>query len=322
MGNLLEAWREFICCKRCKIDVSEFTQNLLLNIRELHHDLRNKTYTHGNYHHFKISDPKPRDIHKALVRDRLLHHALYRRLYPFFDRTFMSDSYSCRNEKGTHRGFCRFSNFAYRASFGHTKTVWVLKCDVKKFFASIDHQILFSVLEKYIPNKEIMWLIREIVGSFCSTKLGVGLPLGNLTSQLFVNIFMNEFDQYVKHKLKAKWYIRYADDFVVLHQDRKWLEFILATIQVFLKGKLGLTLHPNKISIETFASSVDFLGWVNFPNHRVLRTSTKQRMFRNIETKKLEGDPDKVKATVNSYLGMLSHGNAHKLGQLVSKITV
>ena len=310
--NLLEAWKEFISCKRCKIDVSEFTQNLFCNIQELHNDLRNKIYTHGA---FKINDPKSRDIHKALVRDRLLHHAVYRQLYPFFERTFIFSSYSCRNDKGTHRGFERFTNFAHKSSFGHTKTVWVLKCDIRKFFASINHQKLFEILGQYITNNEIMWLIREIVSSFHSTKEGIGLPLGNLTSQLFVNIYMNEFDQFVKHKLKAKYYIRYADDFVILHQDRRWLELLLVEISYFLNEKLHLTLHPNKISIQTFASGVDFLGWVHFPGHRVLRTSTKKRMFRNLAIRRQLNDPKKLDATVQSYLGMLSHGNGYKLAQ-------
>ena len=160
-----------------------------------------------------------------------------------------------------------------------------------------------------------MWLIREIVSSFHSTKEGIGLPLGNLTSQLFVNIYMNEFDQFVKHKLKAKYYIRYADDFVILHQDRRWLELLLVEISYFLNEKLHLTLHPNKISIQTFASGVDFLGWVHFPGHRVLRTSTKKRMFRNLAIRRQLNDPKKLDATVQSYLGMLSHGNGYKLAQ-------
>lgn len=331
MENLLCAWKEFVCCKRCKLDVSEFSKNLFMNLIELHDDLSNKIYTHGDYHHFKINDPKPRDIHKALVRDRLIHHAVYRKLYPFFDRTFISDSYSCRNEKGTHRAFKRFCEFASRSSFGHTKTVWVLKCDVRKFFASIDHQILFNILGQYIPDEDIMWLVKEIVGSFHSIGAkyliqgpaldnAVGLPLGNLTSQLFVNIYLNEFDQFVKHKLKAKWYIRYADDFVILHQDRSILEIILKEISLFLNEKLHLRLHPDKISIETFSSGIDFLGWSHFPTHSVLRTATKKRMFRNIEMRKCSGDEGRLEATMRSYLGMLSHGNGYELSGRISRL--
>ncbi len=322
MENLLEAWKEFVRGKRKRIDVQDFQLRLFENIQKLHSDLKNMSYRHGCYTPFKINDPKPRDIHKALVRDRLLHHAVYRKLYPFFDRTFVADSYSCRNEKGTHRAFNRFGDFAYRSSFAHTKTVYVLKCDVKKFFASIDHQILFVILEQYIPDVNIMWLVREIVNSFCSTKKGVGLPLGNLTSQLFVNIYMNEFDQFIKHKLKAEWYIRYADDFVILNQDRKWLGFVLQEIQNFLNEKLHLILHPNKISIETFAGGVDFLGWIHFPNHRVLRTATKKRMFRNIEMKKGQNDLDKLNATIWSYLGMLGHGDGYGLECVISRSIV
>lgn len=318
--NLLGSWTEFIQCKRSRPDVSDFAQHLLINIQILHTDLKNKTYKHGKYHHFKINDPKPRDIHKALVRDRLLHHAVYRKLYPFFDRTFISDSYSCRNDKGTHRALDRFGDFAHRASSAHTKTIWVLKCDVKKFFASIDHQVLFNILAIYIQDIDMMWLIREIVASFHPTQEGVGLPLGNLTSQLFVNIYMNEFDQFIKHTLKAKYYIRYADDFVLLHQDRKWLELMLGKIYFFLREKLHLTLHPDKISITTFASGIDFLGWIHFPNHRVLRTTTKKRMLRNIEMKKICGDTEKFDATIQSYQGMLSHGNGYGLASIISEI--
>lgn len=278
------------------------------NILSLHHDLATKTYTHGGYHHFKISDPKPRDIHKASVRDRLVHHALYRQLYPFFDRTFISDSYSCRVGKGTHKAMNRFRAFAYKVSKNDTRTCWVLKCDIRKFFASIDQDILSDIVSPYISDPDILWLIDRIVESFCSTP-GVahqGLPLGNLTSQLLVNIYMNKFDQFAKHTLKAKHYIRYADDFVFLSPDKEWLESLLLQINTLLNNQLQLNLHPDKVSICTLASGVDFLGWVHFPNHRVLRTSTKKRMFRA-----LRANPER--AVVTSYRGMLSHGNTRKL---------
>src|SRR3989344_3182623 len=209
--NLLEAWKEFLRGKRQKRDVQEFQAHLMHNILSLHHDLVSQTYRHGGYQHFKIADPKPRDIHKASVRDRLLHHALYRQLYPFFDRAFIYESYSCRIGKGTHRAMDRFRTFASQVSKNHTRTAWVLKCDIRKFFASIDHQTLFAILERYIPDQNILQLLREVVSSFPQgVALRRGLPLGNLTSQLLVNIYMNEFDQFVKHELKAKYYIRYA----------------------------------------------------------------------------------------------------------------
>ena len=305
--NLLKAWKEFKRGKSKRQDVLEFERNLMENIFSLHDDLKNKTYKHGKYEAFNISDPKPRNIHKATVGDRLLHHAVYRKLYFFFDKKFIADSYSCRKRKGTHKAINKFREYARKESKNHTKTIWVLKCDVRKFFASIDHKILIEILEKNIKDKDIGLFLCEIVGSFNSARKGVGLPLGNLTSQLLVNIYMNEFDQFVKHKLKVKYYVRYADDFVVLSLNRKYLENVLLEIKEFLQNELKLELHSNKVSIKTFSSGVDYLGWVHFPEHRVLRTITKRRMFKRIiETQGKE-------ETTQSYLGLLKHGNTCKL---------
>jgi len=314
LENLLGAWKEFSCGKRSRKDIQEFERDLMGNIISLHRDLVAKNYRHSAYEAFKVYDPKPRDIHKAIVRDRLLHHALHRMLYPFFDRTFISDSLSSRLEKGTHRAVNRFCKFAYKVSQNHTKTAWVLKCDIRKFFASIDQATLISILTRYIHDRDIIGLISEIIGSFHSTGKGVGLPLGNLTSQLLVNVYMNEFDQFVKHKLKAKCYIRYADDFVILSSDRSWIQSIIPRINDFLRHKLNLEIHPNKMSIRTVSSGVDYLGWVNFTDYRALRTGTKKRMFRRIR-----GKQGKIE-TVQSYLGMLGHGNTKLLRDRVIDI--
>lgn len=285
--------------------MQEFQYFLLDNIRSLHNDLNNKTYIHGGYYAFNISDPKQRNIHKATVRDRLLHHAIYRILYPFFDKTFIADSYSCRLGKGTHKALNRFTSLGRWTSKNHTKTVWVLKCDIRKFFASIDQNILLEIVEQYIPDRDILWLLNQIIRSF-KTSSGKGLPLGNLTSQLFVNIYMNEFDQFVKHTLKAKYYIRYADDFVILSQDKRQLTEIVRYIVLFLRERLHVQLHPDKVSITTLASGVDFLGWAHFPDHRVLRTTTRRRMLRRLAE---NNEPE----TIQSYLGLLKHGNTYKL---------
>ena len=170
-----------------------------------------------------------------------------------------------------------------------------------------------TILQQYIPDTGILWLLRQIINSFSSTRPGVGLPLGNLTSQLFVNIYMNEFDQFVKHKLKARYYLRYADDFMIFSDDRVWLEKQILPIQKFLRNELKLDLHPDKLFIKTLASSVDFLGWVHFSDHRVLRTATKRRMLKRIkENSKQE--------TLSLYLGLIKHGNTHKLrNKILSK---
>ncbi len=316
--NLLEAWREFQRGKKKKEDVMEFKRHFMKNIFSLHNDLKSRVYTHGKYEHFVICDPKRRDIHKASVRDRLLHHTLYRKLYPFFDTTFIADSYSCRDNKGTHRAMKRFDVFARKESNNHTRTVWVLKCDIRKFFASINHYILLGVLRKRIEGEDIMKLLENIIGSFDSSVSlqgkalqRTGLPLGNLTSQLLVNIYMNEFDQYAKHVLKVKYYIRYADDFVFMSRDRNYLEEVRQKVESFLKQELKLTLHPDKVFIKTLASGVDFLGWIHFPKYKVLRIVTKKRMLRKVNEK-----------NVTSYLGLLSHGNSFKLQEKIKESSI
>jgi len=282
------------------------------NILELHRDLINFTYHHGGYHAFNISDPKPRNIHKASVRDRLLHHAIYRILYPYFDRTFIADSFSCRLGKGTHKALNRFRKFGYKVSRNNTRTCWILKCDIRKFFANIDHAILVRILEKNISDKSILWLLGKIIASFKS-KPGVGLPLGNLTSQLLVNIYMNEFDRFVKHRLRAKYYLRYADDFILFSDNRELLVTQIGLIRGFLAENLKLELHPNKVFIKTLASGMDFLGWVNFLSHRVLRTTTKRRIL----TRFKQNPSPESKA---SYRGLLRHGNTMKLQNLLDSI--
>jgi RNA-directed DNA polymerase len=184
---------------------------------------------------------------------------------------------------------------------------------VRKFFAPIDHGILLGILERYMQDEKILGLIRGAVSSFNSGREGVGLPLGNLTSQLLVNIYMNEFDQFVKHKIWARHYIRYADDFVILSPDRGYLEKALVRMEGFLKTRLRLSLHPDKVWIKTLASGVDFLGWVHFPHHRVLRPNTRRKMLR-----KLVDNP--TEASLVSYLGLLKHGNTEKLSLSVKTI--
>lgn len=303
--NLFLAWEEFVKGKRHKRDIIEFSLNLSENIFNLHIDLINRTYTHGPYYAFNISDPKPRNIHKATVRDRLLHHAIYRVIYQYFDTKFIHDSYSCRLNKGTHRATNRFRDFGRKVSQNNTKHCWILKCDVRKFFASIDHQALIDILKSHNLDNNTLLLLERVITSF-HTQPNKGLPLGNLTSQLLVNVYMNEFDQYVKHGLHQKYYIRYADDFVILSQNKTHLIHILRYIVRYLEDNLKLTLHPNKIHIETLSSGVDFLGFVHFPHYRVLQSSSKRRMVKRLQS-------NQKPETIQSYTGLLSHGNTWKL---------
>ncbi len=307
ISNLLLAWEEFLVGKKKRRDVIIFQGRLMNNIFNLYNHLKEKNYCHSDYQAFKISDPKPRNIHKAMVRDRLLHHLLYQETYQYFDQQFIYDSYSCRLNKGTHRAISRLAEFKDKVSENNYKTVWVLKCDIKKFFASSNHKILKNILVKYIEDRDLLWLFGQVIDSFNTPgKIGIGLPLGNLTSQLLVNIYMNEFDQFVKRTLKIKYYIRYADDFLFLKNDKEELISLRAKLEIFLNEHLYLTLHPNKTFLKTVASGVDFLGWVQFSEHKTLRTITKRRMFKKIKQ-------NNKSATKASYLAMLKHGNAHKL---------
>ncbi|OGY43721.1 MAG: hypothetical protein A2820_02175 [Candidatus Buchananbacteria bacterium RIFCSPHIGHO2_01_FULL_40_35] len=314
MENLLAAWREFLRGKRHRQDVALFSLHLTDNILLLQRELANRTYRHGPYRAFKINDPKPRHIHKASVRDRLVHHVIYRVLYPYFDSKFIFDSFSCRRGKGTHRAMNRFQQYGRQVSRNNTRTAWILKGDIRKFFASIDHKILRDILSRQIRDNDVVRLLGEVIGSFqTKDKPNIGLPLGNLTSQLLVNIYLNEFDYFIKRKLKIAYYVRYADDFVIISDDKRWLANQIRPISDFLFNNLQLQLHSDKVFIKSLASGVDFLGWVHFPRHRVLRTATKRRMLKRIiENPKPE--------SVNLYLGLISHGNSYKLRERIANL--
>lgn len=217
--NLFSAWDVFRKGKRNKPDVQRFEWHLEENVFNLSRDLQNKTYKHGPYTGFYITDPKRRHIHKASVRDRVLHHAVFSVINPIFEQTFIPTSFSCRVGYGTHKGVEVLGKMMRKVAKNGTHTCYALKCDIKKFFDTVDHAILFSLLRKRIKDENALWLLREIIESFSSQYSTLferkGLPIGNLTSQLFANIYMNEFDQFVKRELKAKYYVRYTDDFVI-----------------------------------------------------------------------------------------------------------
>jgi len=314
--SLFRAWRAFSVGKKNKPDVAEYALRIVSNLYTLHHDLILGTYHHGSYCYFRVNDSKPRDIHKASVRDRIVHHAIYQALYPYFDKRFIHDSYSCRLEKGTHQALYRFEQLARKVGKNHTRTVWVLKCDIRKCFASIDHAVLKHLLAKHIKDSRLSELCSNVIDSFSSTRDGVGIPLGNLTSQLFINIYLNELDQFIKHERCARYYIRYADDFVSMSHNRSHLESLIDPIRDFAQLRLRLSIHEDKQFLRTVASGVDFLGWVHFPDHRVLRTSTKRRMFRTLHE---NGGRD---ASVESYVGLLMHGNGYQLQKQITNRSI
>ena len=303
------AWREFRKGKRSKPDVQEFEFNLEDNLFQLHHELKTKTYQHSHYTPFNICDPKPRKIHKAIVKDRVLHHAVFRILYSIFDKTFIYDSYSCRLEKGTHKAVNRLEKFKRKSSRNNSKSIFTLKCDIKKFFDSVDQDIMLKIIQRKIQDKNAIWLVEKIIRSFSQ-----GLPLGNVTSQIFANIYLSELDKFIKHNLRIKYYIRYCDDFVILGERKENLEKFIKPINNFLEIELNLSLHQDKIIIRKYSQGIDFLGYVVLLNHRVLRTKTKKRILKRIKNNNLSLQ------SINSYLGVLKHCRGYKIKKEIEKL--
>lgn len=305
LDTIFKSWNKFLSRKRFKKDVSNFSIDLFTNINQIYTELKNKTYQHSGYLHFKVNDQKPRDIHKAIVKDRIVHRLVYDTLYNYFDDKFIYDSYSCRKKKGVHKAITRYKFFSRKISQNYTKQVWVLKCDIKKCFASVKQDVLLKLLYKYIEDETMLILLKGILKSFPK-----GLPLGNLTSQLLINIYLHELDIFIKHNLRQKYYIRYADDFVIFNTDKIELNNIFFKIQKFLKEELFLELH-SKINIQTIYSGVMFLGWRHYSKHRILRSSTKHRAIVGLQSKE-----EKV---INAYLGLLKWGNTHKIMEKYNK---
>ena len=317
ISNLLKAWKEFKKGKRNKQGVSEFELYLEDNIFKLHLDIISKKYKHDKYVDFYVSDPKRRHIHKATVRDRVLHQAIFRILYPVFDKHFIYHSYSSRKARGTHLGVERSYVACRKVSNNWKKKIYVLKCDVRKFFDSIDHSILQNLIERKVTCPDTMELLDLLLQSFEKSK-GVGLPLGNVTSQLFANIYLNELDQFMKHELKVQYYFRYCDDFIIIHENKEFLLNLIEKIRKFLDNQLKLKLHPNKVEIRPMRQGIDFLGYVMLPNMIVLRTGTKKRIIKKIQTAKKKLETSTIseltfKSILTSYLGLLSHCRNRKL---------
>lgn len=320
--QLFAAWEEFRKGKGTRADVRAFAWKLEENIFGLHRALADGSYRHGPYHAFHICDPKQRQIHKATVRDRIVHHAVFAALDPVFEPTFIAYSFSCRKGKGTHRGVAALESMLRQVSRNHTRPCFALKCDIHQFFASVDHAILLQMLGERIRDGRVMTLLRQIVGSFPSASDMTGIPIGNLTSQLFANVYLNAFDQFMKHRLKIRHFIRYTDDFVIVADDEEYLRSLIPLIQSFLQDTLHLRLHPHKVSIRKYRQGIDFLGYVLLPHHRMLRTKTKRRMFRKLQEKataRENGDitEESMVRSLQSYLGVLSHANTYRLQQNV-----
>ena len=301
LSNLLLAWERFRKGKRKRFDVMIFEQQLEDNLFEIRDELVADSYRHSPYEPFTIHDPKQRTIHKALVRDRVVHQAIVNVIEPIFETRFIHDSYSCRVGKGTHAAVARLRTMLRSASKNDSRTVYALKCDIRKFFATVNHDILLRLLETRIQDTKTLSLIELVINSFEATP-GIGIPLGNLTSQLFANVYLHELDWQIKQKLNIRHYVRYCDDFVILVPSKSAGLALAGKIDQFLHDELRLRLHPNKVHIRTWTQGIDFLGYVLLPNVTILRPSTARRAMRSVSPENIE-----------SYLGLCSHAAAFEI---------
>jgi retron-type reverse transcriptase len=313
--NLLAAWRVFARGKKSKKDVAFFELYLEENIFDLHDELATHTYQHGPYQEFVVCDPKRRTIHKAAVRDRVLQQAVFQVLYDIFDPHFIFDSFSSRVAKGTHLGVARLESGMRKITKNWRRPGWALKCDVSKFFDSINHETLRKLIWNQVQDEETRALVDIILKSFARSP-GFGLPLGNVTSQLLANVYLNELDQYVKHFLRRKYYFRYCDDFVILGETRAELEAILFEVGEFLHHELLLDLHPYKVETRKISQGVDFVGYVIFPHHRRLRTKTRRRVKHKVS---LPGNPSYKEHQIISYFGVAGHAQERVLTKYLQK---
>ncbi len=315
------------------------------NIIELYEDIVNYRYQIRPSICFIVNKPVKREIFAADFRDRVVHHLLFNYLNPLFERSFVKDSYSCRKGKGTSYGISRVSHFIRSCSLNYQKECWIMKLDIKGYFMSIDRNILYKKIEKKINSLKntgfdrnlILHLIRLVVfndptkgcrfrsqpqdwvglpksKSLFHSDKNKGLPIGNLTSQLCANIYLNQFDHFVKEKLGFKYYGRYVDDMVFVYKDKDFLKNSIPKIKHHLKNNFGLTLHPRKIYLQKSNIGVCFLGVFIKPRCIYTGRRTKDNFIKNlyiIERKEVIEEKDI--SIINSYLGMMIHYNSYKL---------
>ena len=361
LADLLQAYYDARRHKRCKPYQQRFEAQHEANLKQLCNDLWNRTYTPAPSACFIITDPKQREVFAAAFRDRIVHHLYYNYTHELYERTFIHDSYSCIQHRGTHFGIKRLEKHIRAASNNYTQRCFVLKMDVRGYFMHInrerllaiclrtlDHMATHRVLkhstttwEQMIDMDFVRYLTREIVllnptqnchrvgrasdwnglpddKSLFHSPMGCGLPIGNLTSQLFSNVYLNELDQYMKRTLHCEHYGRYVDDFYVVSPDKEWLHRVAQATKTWLRDNLDLTLHEGKIVIASVTQGIDFLGARLRPYHIEVSTHAKKRMASKLDAlhktiakqleQQLSVDIDKLRASLNSFLGIMSHG--------------
>lgn len=317
LENLELAFRRARKGKSLKPYVIEFEKNLADNLGQLQGELLTFAYRPFPLKTFIISDPKTRKISKSHFRDRVVHHALCNIIEPIFQKSFIHDSFANQKGKGTLKAIERLDSFKRKVSLNNSRACHLLKSDIKHYFETVDHEIMFAVLKRKIPDGRMMQLIKVILDNYKSKAQGKGMPLGNLTSQFFANVYLNELDQFVKHELKAKYYIRYVDDFIILHEDKRTLEYYKDNINRFLQKNLALELHPSKTRIFTLQNGIDFLGLRVFFHHKLIRKKNTKKFERKLlDMKNLHKigmiSREKAVEKFEGWLAYASHADTYK----------
>lgn len=334
--HLLNSYRLARRDNRYKRQVCKFDFFLEDNLFKLRWELLTNRYSPYPYTYFVVTDPKTRHVAAPNFRDRVFHHALVSVIEQLFDKSFIEDAYACRKGRGTHFAKNRLKKFlqAARSVYGKETDLYILQCDITKFFPSISWDILINLINKKIDCPKIQELIVKIITTHkvflnknkiqslpkevISIEERRGLPIGNLTSQLFANVYLNELDHFVKENLKEHWYGRYMDDFYIIHPDKKHLKKLKEKISVFLQDNLRLTLHPRKSVIQNIKNGVAFVGYRTFYDHVLIRGSTLQRFQRKLKKKKKlvkigQSDQKSLELMKSSFAGHLNYANAYRL---------
>lgn len=295
LGNLELAFRKARKRKTLKECVIIFESNLRENLLQLKSELETFTYKPKPIKTFIIKDPKTRKIGASDFRDRVVHHALCNVIAPIFEREFIYDSFANRKGKGVHAAIKRFEKFLgqvyyrQRRGGGNQKSgcteigAYALKADIRHYFDTVDHAVLLSAIRRRIRDAGVIWLIEVILKNHKTHIPEKGMPLGNLTSQSFANVYLHELDLFVKHGLKAKYYLRYVDDFVILHRDKSILQKWENGINRFLNERLKIELHPEKSRIIPLKNGITLLGFRVFPRYRLLKKSNALRIWKRLE---------------------------------------
>ena len=315
--NLEKAFNKARKGKTLKPYVIEFENNLKENLLQLQSELIFHTYRPRELKTFILRDPKTRKISKSHFRDRVVHHAICNIISLFYNKRFISDSFANRIGKGTFNAIKRFDYFKRKASKNNTIKCYILKADIKHYFDTVSHNIFLKMLKERIKDERLLWLIKIILKNYKTQINGKSMPLGNLTSQYFANIYLDKLDQFVKHKLKAKYYIRYVDDFVILHQSRKLLERYKQEINNFLKINLDIELHPDKSKVLKLNKGISFLGLRIFYYHKLIIRKNRRRFNKKFERmKKLYENKkiyrEKVIEKFEGWLAYNSHADTYK----------